>query len=336
MKVVITGSSGFIGFHASKKFLDEGFEVIGIDNENNYYDQELKRKRRDILENYNKNFRFERLDLSESLIIEKLEKISPDYIVNLAAQAGVRHSLQFPHDYTRSNIDSFLNLLEYAKTSKSLKHIVYASTSSVYGANNDLPFSESHGVDHPLQYYAVTKRTNELMAHSYSNLYGIRTTGLRFFTVYGPWGRPDMALYLFTKAILENKPIKVFNNGNHRRDFTYVDDIVQGIFLSANDCNFKSQENFDYKNPALSEVPYRILNIGRGKPEDLEDFITEIENNLQKSAKKDYLPMQPGDVPTSHADISEIMKIGYSPKTSIKDGVKNFIAWYLDYYNIEI
>ena len=323
MKVVITGSSGFIGFHASKKFLDEGFEVIGIDNENNYYDQELKRKRRDILENYNKNFRFERLDLSESLIIEKLEKISPDYIVNLAAQAGVRHSLQFPHDYTRSNIDSFLNLLEYAKTSKSLKHIVYASTSSVYGANNDLPFSESHGVDHPLQYYAVTKRTNELMAHSYSNLYGIRTTGLRFFTVYGPWGRPDMALFKFTKNILDNKKIELFNGGLHDRDFTYIDDIVAGIFSLI-------------KKPPKSKIPYSIFNIGNGKPQKLLNYLKNIEKYLNKKAKIKKLPLQVGDIVKTHADIKKLKRYSkYSPKTNIEKGIMKFIEWYKEYYKID-
>ena len=335
MKVVITGSSGFIGFHATKKFLDNGFEVIGIDNENDYYDKELKTNRRKILLS-NENFKFECLDLSKNTIIERLNEISPDFIVNLAAQAGVRHSLKFPHDYTRSNIDSFLNILEYAKSSDSLQHLVYASTSSVYGANTDLPFQESHGVDHPLQYYAVTKRANELMAHSYSNLYNIRTTGLRFFTVYGPWGRPDMALFLFTDAILKGEPIKVFNNGNHKRDFTYVDDIVQGIFLSTTDTKFINPDDHRFKNPSISKFPFRILNIGRGKPENLEDFITEIEENLGKKANKEYLPMQPGDVPTSHADISEIMKLGYKPETSISKGVKNFIEWYLDYYNIKL
>lgn len=335
MKVVITGSSGFIGFHATKKFLDNDFEVIGIDNENDYYDRDLKKSRREILER-NEKFKFECLDLSNGIVVDSLKKISPDYIVNLAAQAGVRHSLNFPHDYTRSNIDSFLNILEYAKSSRNLKHLVYASTSSVYGANTDLPFDESHGVDHPLQYYAVTKRANELMAHSYSNLYGIRTTGLRFFTVYGPWGRPDMALFLFTDAILKGEPIKVFNNGNHRRDFTYVDDIVQGIFLSTTDNQFTNQKNHGFKNPSISEFPFRILNIGKGKPENLEDFIAEIEKNLGKKAIKEYLPIQPGDVPTSHANITEIMKLGYKPETSIKKGVKNFIDWYLNYYKIKL
>lgn len=336
MKVVITGSSGFIGFHTSKKFLSEGYDVYGLDIENDYYDQNLKSNRRNFLIENNPDFNFLNCDISNKKVIDVLKEISPDLIINLAAQAGVRHSLEFPEDYTKSNIDSFLNILEYCKNSESLKHLVYASTSSVYGANNDIPFKESHGVDHPLQYYAATKRTNELMAHAYSNLYHLRSTGLRFFTVYGPWGRPDMALFLFTKAMLENKPINVFNHGNHRRDFTYVEDIVEGIFLSALDYEFKTEEKFNYKDPSISEFPFRILNIGRGKPENLEDFISEIENNLNIRAKKNYLPIQKGDVPASHADITKINRIGYLPKVSIKQGVKEFIDWYLDYYKISL
>ena len=301
-KVIITGSAGFIGFHAALRFLKEGFEVYGIDNLNDYYDPKLKEDRNKILEQ-DKNFNFIKADISKVEIKNKYHEINPELFINLAAQAGVRHSITNPEDYIKANIDSFLHIMEFAKDNKNLVRTLYASTSSVYGGNIRQPFQESHGVDHPLQFYAVSKRTNELMAHAYSNLYGTECIGLRFFTVYGPWGRPDMALFKFTKNILEDKEIDVYNNGNHSRDFTYVDDIVEG----------------------------------RGKPENLEDFIDEIENNLGKTAKRNLMPLQPGDVPDTSADITGLKDFsGYEPKTSIKIGVKNFIDWYKEYYKVNL
>tara|TARA_A100001015_G_scaffold320954_1_gene449327 strand:- start:5771 stop:6772 length:1002 start_codon:yes stop_codon:yes gene_type:complete len=332
MKLIITGSSGFIGFHASKKFLDEGHEVYGIDCENDYYDVSLKAARREILCKY-KNFSFVKADLGDESIKSVFEKISPKKIIHLAAQAGVRHSLTKPGDYVNSNIIGTLNILEFAKGKDILENVVLASTSSVYGGNTVSPFSEMHGVDHPLQFYAVSKRATELMGHSYSNLFNVPITVLRFFTVYGPWGRPDMALFKFTKNIIEGKSIDVFNNGKHKRDFTYVDDIVEGIFISSlQDPMDYSDKNFTGKNPSSSYAPFKIFNIGAGRPEELEDFITEIERNLGKKAIKNYLPIQPGDVESTHADISALSSLGYKPKTTIDLGVKNFIHWYLDYY----
>lgn len=330
MKIVITGSSGFIGFHTCIKFLGEGHQVHGIDNENNYYDVNLKKSRRGIIQKkYKTNFTFYKCDISSKDKISKLlDDINPDLIINLAAQAGVRHSLKFPEDYTRANIDGFLNILEYAKTSKSLKHLVYASTSSVYGGNKKMPFKESDDVGNPLQYYAVTKRANELMAKAYGNMYGIPSTGLRFFTVYGPWGRPDMALFKFTENILNNKEIDVFNNGNHKRDFTYVSDIVEGIFMASLDKNFYEIKKNNINNDSFG----RVINIGRGKSESLEDFINEIEINLGIKAKKNYLPIQIGDVPKTHASITKLKKIGYKPRVSISKGVKEFVDWYLKFY----
>ena len=335
MKILITGSSGFIGYHASLRFLNEGYDVVGLDIENDYYDVELKKTRRErLLGHDSKRFTFVKHDLFDAAIKDVLAQHDIKNIINLAAQAGVRHSLEHPEDYVKSNVNGFLNLLEYAKSQKDFEHIVFASTSSVYGANTQMPFSEEHGVDHPLQFYAASKRMNELMAHAYSNLYGIAATGLRFFTVYGPWGRPDMALFMFTKNILEGKPITIFNNGNHSRDFTYVDDIVDGIYRA-----FKTKpessdkQGFNAKNPSESYCPYRILNIGAGRQEQLEDFVSEIENCLGKKAIREYLPLQPGDVPDTSASISKLQDLGYESKTSIKEGVKNFVDWYVEYYH---
>ncbi|MDB9908785.1 NAD-dependent epimerase/dehydratase family protein [Gammaproteobacteria bacterium] len=331
MKILVTGSSGFIGFHTSLRLLDEGHDVHGIDCENNYYDVNLKESRRQILLDHESNsFTFHKLDLSSDSIINEIELISPDYIIHLAAQAGVRHSLEYPQDYTKNNITAFTNILEFSKSNKSLRHLVFASTSSVYGANSKLPFSEDDPVDHPLQYYAVTKRANELMAHSYANLFNIRATGVRFFTVYGPWGRPDMALFLFTKNILEGKLINVFNNGNHQRDFTYVDDIVSGILIALFDDQFISSS--EPGGPSNSFCNFRLLNIGRGKPIALSEFINAIEKKLNLKAKKNFLPMQLGDVPSSHACIKKIKKLGYKPRFNFEQGVENFIDWYLDFY----
>ena len=335
-KVIITGSAGFIGFHTALRFLKEGFEVYGIDNLNDYYDQNLKEDRNKILEQ-DKNFNFIKADISKVEIKNKYHEINPELFINLAAQAGVRHSITNPEDYIKANIDSFLHIVEFAKDNKDLVRTLYASTSSVYGGNIRQPFQESHGVDHPLQFYAVSKRTNELMAHAYSNLYGIECIGLRFFTVYGPWGRPDMALFKFTKNILEDKEIDVYNNGNHSRDFTYVDDIVEGIYLSSISKKELIDSNFDSKDPSRSFCKSIIFNLGRGKPENLEDFIDEIENNLGKTAKRNLMPLQPGDVPDTSADINGLKDFsGYEPKTSIKIGVKNFIDWYKEYYKVNL
>ena len=335
MKILVTGSSGFIGFHATLKYLSKGNTVLGVDDENDYYDQNLKRDRRRILQK-NTNFSFIKLDLSKkNEVNDHFTNFDPDLIIHLAAQAGVRHSLDYPDHYVTKNIDATLNILEFARNSLNLKHTVIASTSSVYGANVESPFSEKHGVDHPLQFYAVTKRSCELMAHSYSNLFDLPITILRFFTVYGPWGRPDMALFLFTKNIIEQRPIKVFNNGNHKRDFTYVDDIVDGIYLSSKlDVNDYPDASFNAKNPARSYSKFRIFNIGAGKPESLEDFISEIEKNVGKKSTKIYEPIQPGDVEATHADISELSNAtGYNPKINMKEGVRNFVNWYREYYD---
>ena len=333
MKILVTGTSGFIGFHTARALLSLGHTVVGIDIENDYYDVALKKSRRKLLECHPKkfNFTFYKFDLADEAIIELYKKINPDYIVNLAAQAGVRHSLTFPHDYTKNNITSFTNILEYAKSAKTLRHVVFASTSSVYGANKITPFAEHHPVDHPLQYYAVTKRTNELMAHSYSNLFNIRATGMRFFTVYGPWGRPDMALFLFTKNILDGLPIDIYNHGNHERDFTYVDDIVSGIILALFDDQFEVNRN-EALQASDSFCKYRIMNIGRGRPVELIEFISAIEKKLGIKAIKNYLPLQPGDVPSSNADITKMKQIGYDPQFNFKEGISNFVDWYLDYY----
>ena len=336
-KVVITGSAGFIGFHTSKKFLENGWKVIGIDSINDYYDPKIKVDRNKLLlDDVSGNYSFAKIDISDRKVRDILSDSSPDLIVNLAAQAGVRHSIEHPEDYLKSNIDGFLNILEFVRTSKKIDRVIYASTSSVYGGNLRSPFSETHPVDHPLQFYAVTKKTNELMAHAYSNLYGISCIGLRFFTVYGPWGRPDMALFKFTKNIIEGKKIDVYNNGNHSRDFTYVEDIAQGIFLASISKKNIKVSDFDSLDPSVSFCNSRIFNLGRGRPESLEDFISEIEVNVGKNAIKNYLPLQMGDVPHTSADIESLVNFsGYSPKTSIKEGVKNFVDWYLDYYNIE-
>jgi len=331
MKILVTGSSGFIGFHTSLELLNRGYEVFGIDSENDYYDVNLKTERRKILlSHHSNNFTFHQVDLADQKSVEVIHSINPKYIIHLAAQAGVRHSLEFPHDYTRNNIIAFTNILEFSKSSKFLKHLVFASTSSVYGANTKMPFSEDDSVDHPLQYYAVTKRTNELMAHSYCNLFNIRATGVRFFTVYGPWGRPDMALFLFTKNIIEGKPINIFNNGNHQRDFTYVDDIVSGILIALFDDQFISDKNYEF--PSSSFCNFRLLNIGRGNPVPLSAFVEAIEKKLNLKAEKNLLPLQPGDVPSSHACIKKIKKLGYNPQFDFDKGIENFIDWYLDFY----
>jgi UDP-glucuronate 4-epimerase len=335
-RILITGAAGFIGFHLSKRLLDLGYQVSGLDNMNNYYDVGLKENRLAILKDHDK-FEFDQLDLQNKEILDKLftEK-KFDFVVNLAAQAGVRYSLTNPHAYLSSNITGFLNILEACRHHP-VKHLVYASSSSVYGANRKMPFSVHDNVDHPLALYAVTKKSNELMAHSYSNLYNIPTTGLRFFTVYGPYGRPDMALFLFTKAILEGKPIDVFNNGKMRRDFTYVDDIVEGIVRLLPKIP-KGNPNWNGENPdpSTSFAPYKIYNIGNNQPVELLHFIEVLETKLGIRAVKNLLPLQEGDVPETYANVDDLMRdVGFKPSTSVETGIENFVNWYKEYYKVK-
>lgn len=334
IKILVTGAAGFIGFHLIKKLLTKNFHVIGIDNLNNYYEKSLKLNRlKEIKKIKKKNFKFYKIDISNKkklLGIFKKEKVN--FVVNLAAQAGVRHSLKNPFVYTKSNLVGFFNILHMSKEFK-IKHLIYASTSSVYGMNTKLPFSESHAVDHPLQLYAATKRSNELMAHAYSNLYRLPTTGLRFFTVYGPWGRPDMALFLFVRNILKKEPINIFNNGNHKRDFTYIDDIVNGIYKII--FKIPNSKSFKKLQPNNSSAPFRILNIGNSKKVKLSSFIKEIENNLKVRAKKRYLNLQKGDVIDTCSSTREIRKItNFKSKITYKVGIKRFIKWFKKYYQI--
>ncbi|MBE8398665.1 NAD-dependent epimerase [Leptospira borgpetersenii] len=338
MKILVTGSAGFIGFHLTKKLLDRGDEVVGVDSLNDYYDPSLKEKRISILKEvatqYSKSFQFFKLNLADSIALEKIfSEFYFDRVIHLAAQAGVRYSLENPHAYVESNLTAFTNILENCRHSK-VSHLTYASTSSVYGAHTNMPFSEHESVDHPLQFYAATKKANELMAHSYSHLFRLPTTGLRFFTVYGPWGRPDMALFLFTKNILEGKPIKVFNSGEHTRDFTYVEDIVEGV-IRASDKIASPNPNWNSKkpDPATSSAPYRIYNIGNNNPIKLSEYIEAIEESLNKKAIKELLPLQAGDVPDTFADVSDLeYDLGFKPLTSVKQGIRNFVNWYLEYY----
>jgi UDP-glucuronate 4-epimerase len=338
MKVLVTGSAGFIGNHVALRLLDDGYEVVGIDNLNPYYDVDLKQRRIERLADYNK-YTNAVLDISDN---EKLENIfkehSPERVVNLAAQAGVRHSLINPRDYIDANIAGFLNILEACRNFGT-QHLVYASTSSVYGANTEMPFSEHHGTNHPTSLYAATKKANELMAHSYSHLFDFPVTGLRFFTVYGPWGRPDMALFKFTKAILGGEPIDLYNNGNMKRDFTYVDDIVEGVVR----CLAKPPSiDPNYRNhlmdPSTSgTAAYRIYNIGSNAPVDLMDCVRVLEKCLGKKSLKNYMPMQPGDIVASWANVDDLAhNMGYVPATSMEAGINSFVEWYLDYYGIKI
>ena len=329
----MTGVAGFIGMHSAKKLLDDGHEIIGIDNLNDYYDITLKEDRLKLLEGY-KNFRFLKLDIKDQKDVADLfKKESPQRVLHLAAQAGVRYSIQNPYIYIDSNIQGFINILEGCRAIKT-EHLVFASSSSVYGGNTKVPFSEHDNVDHPVSLYGATKKANELMAHTYSHLYQIPTTGLRFFTVYGPWGRPDMSPMLFTKAILADEPIQVFNHGDMMRDFTYIDDIV----ASVNETLFKTatpNRNFDgqHPDPATSHAPYRIFNIGNSHPVPLMQFIETIEDALGKKAIKKMMGMQAGDIKITSADTSELNQwVNFKPNTSIKEGVKRFIDWYKTYY----
>jgi UDP-glucuronate 4-epimerase len=334
--VLVTGAAGFIGFHLSKKLCGLGYTVVGIDNLNDYYDVRLKQTRLSQLQKI-PNFTFHQIDLVDREGLNKLFDSHPlDFVVNLAAQAGVRYSLTNPHAYLESNLHGFLNVLEACRHHH-IKHLIYASSSSVYGANKKMPFSVHHNVDHPISLYAASKKSNELMAHTYSALFNLPTTGLRFFTVYGPFGRPDMALFLFTKAILEGQPIDVFNNGKMRRDFTYVDDIVESIArLTPSIPEPNLQWDGMSPDPATSFAPYRIFNIGNNQPVELMRFIEVIEEKLGKKAIKNLLPLQDGDVPATYADVEDLMRtVDFKPSTSIEEGVGKFIDWYLDYYKVK-
>ncbi len=332
-KILVTGAAGFIGSHLSLRLLERGDEVVGLDNLNDYYEVSLKEARLVRLTD-KQGFKFVKLNLEDKVDIEQLfadEKF--DKVVNLAAQAGVRYSLENPHAYIESNIVGFTNILEGCRHHK-IKHLAYASSSSVYGANETMPFSVHDNVDHPLSLYAASKKANELMAHTYSHLYNLPTTGLRFFTVYGPWGRPDMALFLFTKAILEGKPINVFNHGKMKRDFTYIDDIVEGV-VRVLDKTAEPNPDWDGQSPdpATSKAPWRVYNIGNSSPVELMDYIKAIEKALGMEAEKNFMPLQAGDVPATSADVQALMDdVGFKPDTSVEEGVRRFVEWYRGYY----
>ncbi|MFC3285757.1 NAD-dependent epimerase [Litchfieldella rifensis] len=340
MKTLVTGNAGFIGFHTAKRLLERGDSVVGFDDVDDYYDVTLKEARLEILEETaersGSEYHFIRADLADRQAVEDCfaQHHRFDRVIHLAAQAGVRYSLKNPHSYVQSNIVGFTNILEACRHNW-IPHLTYASTSSVYGANTNMPFSEHVGVDHPLQFYAATKRANELMAHSYSHLYKLPTTGLRFFTVYGPWGRPDMALFMFTKKILAGEPIPVFNHGHHTRDFTYIDDIVEGVIRASDDIARPNPAwNSDTPDPATSNAPYRLFNIGNNNPVKLSAYIEAIEEALGKKAIKDLLPLQPGDVPDTYADSTELERaVGYKPATPVTEGVARFVEWYQEFYS---
>ena len=333
--IFVTGAAGFIGFHVSKRLLERGEDVVGIDNLNDYYDPALKLARLDILRKFER-FEFVRADIADRVAMEELfARHKPARVVHLAAQAGVRYSLTNPHAYTESNITGFLNILEGCRH-HAVEHLVYASSSSVYGANTKQPFSEHDNIDHPVSLYAATKKANELMAHTYAHLFGVASTGLRFFTVYGPWGRPDMALFKFTRSMLAGEPIDVYNNGQMIRDFTYVDDIAEGVVrvvdnVAAADPSWRG----DRPDPARSYAPYRVFNIGNNQPVLLLDCIAMLEDCLGRTAAKNLLPMQPGDVPSTMADVAELeAATGFRPRTTLRDGISRFVEWYRGYYGV--
>jgi UDP-glucuronate 4-epimerase len=335
LKIMVTGAAGFIGSALSIRLLERGDEVVGIDNLNDYYDVNLKLARLERLKNF-ENFKFLKLEIADRVAVEALfarEKF--ERVMHLAAQAGVRYSITNPHAYIDSNIAGFINILEGCRHN-TVDHLAYASSSSVYGANTNMPFSIHDNVDHPVSLYAASKKANELMAHTYSHLYKLPTTGLRFFTVYGPWGRPDMSLFMFTRNILEEKPIDVFNYGNHRRDFTYIDDIVEGV-IRVIDKPAQANENWVGENPdpGTSRAPYRVYNIGNNNPVNLLAFIETLEKCLGKKAIKNLLPLQAGDVPDTYADVSDLVNdLGYKPGTELEEGIKNFVEWYKEFYRI--
>ncbi|WP_051444280.1 NAD-dependent epimerase [Afipia sp. P52-10] len=329
--ILVTGAAGFIGLHVAQRLLQQGRTVVGIDNMNAYYDPSLKEARLSILRNHDR-FAFEKLDIAKQDDLFTLFKQHRfGRVIHLAAQPGVRYSIEHPHVYASANLDGFLNILEGCRHN-GCRHLLYASSSSVYGANKKVPFSIHDSVDHPVSLYAATKKANELMAHSYSHLYGLPCTGLRFFTVYGPWGRPDMATYLFADAIAQGKPIKLFNNGNMRRDFTYVDDVAEAIVRLMDKPPQANGASFD---PGSSAAPWRVYNIGNNKPEELMKVVSLFEKELGRAADKQFLPMQPGDVPETYADIEDLARaIGFTPKTSIEEGIRKTVAWYRDYHGV--
>ena len=333
--IFVTGAAGFIGFHVSKRLLERGEDVVGIDNLNDYYDPALKHARLDILRKFER-FEFVRADIADRAAMEELfSRQKPARVVHLAAQAGVRYSLTNPHAYTESNITGFLNILEGCRH-HGVEHLVYASSSSVYGANTKQPFSEHDNIDHPVSLYAATKKANELMAHTYAHLFGVASTGLRFFTVYGPWGRPDMALFRFTRGILAGEPIPVFNEGRMIRDFTFIDDIVEGV-VRVLDQRAEPDPDWsgDDPDPARSYAPYRVFNIGNNRPVLLLDYIAALEAALGRKATLDLLPMQPGDVVSTRADVAELEKaVGFHPSVTIAEGIERFVTWYKDYFQV--
>ncbi len=332
-RVLVTGVAGFIGYHLALRLLQEGCQVVGVDSLNHYYDVQLKLDRLEQLKPFS-DFIFQKMDLCDQKALTGLYKDHDfDVVVNLAAQAGVRYSIENPRAYVDANLVGFINILECCRQFQ-IKHLVFASSSSVYGANTKMPFSVHHNVDHPVSLYAATKKANELMAHTYSHLYGLASTGLRFFTVYGPWGRPDMALFLFTQAILQGRPIKVFNHGKMQRDFTYIDDIIEGVIRVMGQ---KPQPDSDWSglqpDPGTSYVPYKIYNIGNNNPVALMDFIETIEAAIGRQAQKEFMELQPGDVVATYADIDDIQKdVGFAPRTSLDEGIRKFVAWYREYY----
>jgi UDP-glucuronate 4-epimerase len=334
-KILVTGAAGFIGFHLSRRLLERGETVVGLDNLNDYYDVQLKEDRLRQLDG-EAAFHFHRIDLTDSAAIVRLcETERFETVVHLAAQAGVRYSLSNPQVYVQSNLVGFANVLEGCRHNE-VKHLVYASSSSVYGANTKMPFSVHHTVDHPGSLYAATKKANELMAHTYSQLYSLPTTGLRFFTVYGPWGRPDMAMFLFTKAILENRPLDVFNHGQMRRDFTYVDDIVEGVIRI---CDRIPEPNLNWSgddpDPGTSLAPYKLYNIGNNQPVELMQLIETLERCIGREAQKNFLPMQPGDLPATYADVDDLIRdVGFKPGMPLAEGVDRFVKWYREYYRV--
>jgi UDP-glucuronate 4-epimerase len=337
MKVLVTGAAGFIGFHLSRRLLERGDIVVGLDNVNDYYDVSLKEARLALLDPH-ENFSLNRLELEDEASVSRLfEREGFDRVVHLAAQAGVRYSIENPRAYIDSNIIGTLNILEGCRHNP-VEHLVYASSSSVYGMNTQMPFSVHDNVDHPLSLYAASKKSNELMAHTYSNLFDIPTTGLRFFTVYGPWGRPDMALFHFTRSIIKGEPIDVFNYGNHRRDFTYIDDIVEGVIRTLDHTATASAAwNSDDPDPGTSKVPYRVYNIGNSAPVELNHYIEVIEQCVGRKAIKNLLPLQPGDVPDTYADVTALIDdTGYKPDTPVEVGIKHFVDWFIDFYDIDL